>query len=66
MHRALNEYHCVVKRIVESSTLVVGEQAVEADLSVHLEKYSETLGTRVQLAISEFKDALLVIPKILT
>ena len=55
----------VVKRIVESTILVAGEQAVETALSVHLEKYFETLGTRVQLAISEFEDALLIIPKIL-
>jgi len=65
MDRALHDSLCVVKRMLESSTLVVGGGAVEAALSVHLEEYAETLGTREQLAIQEFADALLVIPKTL-
>jgi len=65
MDRALHDSLCVVKRMLESSTLVVGGGAVEAALSVHLEKYAETLDTREQLAIQEFADALLVIPKTL-
>lgn len=65
MDRALHDSLCVVKRMLESSTLVVGGGAVEAALSVHLEDYAETLGTREQLAIQEFADALLVIPKTL-
>merc|ERR1740139_780525 len=65
MDRALHDSLCVVKRMLESSTLVVGGGAIEAALSVHLEKYAETLDTREQLAIQEFADALLVIPKTL-
>jgi len=65
MDRALHDSLCVVKRMLESSTLVVGGGAIEAALSVHLDKYAETLGTREQLAIKEFADALLVIPKTL-
>ena len=37
---------------------------MEAALSVHLEKLAETLGSREQLAIAEFAEALLVIPKV--
>jgi T-complex protein 1 subunit alpha len=38
---------------------------VEAALNVHLESFATTLGSREQLAIAEFADALLVIPKTL-
>ena len=39
--------------------------AVEAALSVYLESLATTLGSREQLAIAEFAEALLVIPKTL-
>jgi len=65
MDRALHDSLCVVKRMLENSTFVVGGGVVEAALSVHLEKYAETLETREQISISEFADALLVIPKTL-
>jgi len=65
MDRALHDSLCVIKRMLESSTLVVGGGAVEAALSVHLEEYATSLNTREQLAIQEFADALLVIPKTL-
>ncbi|CAE7545745.1 CCT1 [Symbiodinium sp. KB8] len=39
--------------------------AVEAALSVYLDAFATTLGTREQLAIKEFAEALLVIPKTL-
>ena len=38
--------------------------AVEAALSVYLENLATTLGSREQLAIAEFAEALLVIPKV--
>lgn len=65
MDRALHDSLCVVKRMLESSTLVCGGGAVEAALSVHLEEYATTLHTREQLAIQEFSEALLIIPKTL-
>lgn len=65
MDRALHDSLCVVKRMLESNTLVPGGGAVEAALSVHLEEYASTLDTREQLAIQEFAGALLVIPKTL-
>lgn len=42
-----------------------GGGAVEAALSIYLENFANTLGSREQLAIAEFADALLVIPKTL-
>lgn len=65
MDRALHDSLSVVKRMLESNTLVPGGGAVETALSVHLEEYSTTLDTREQLAIQEYADALLVIPKTL-
>lgn len=65
MDRALHDSLCVVKRVLESNMLVPGGGAMEAALSVHLLAYAETLDTREQLAILEFADALMVIPKTL-
>ncbi len=42
-----------------------GGGAVEAALSNYLDTFATTLSSREQLAISEFADALLVIPKTL-
>ena len=38
---------------------------MEAALSIYLENFATTLGSREQLAIAEVADALLVIPKAL-
>lgn len=65
MDRALHDSLCVVKRMLESNTLVVGGGAVEAALSVYLEDYAQTLDTREQVVVQEFAEALLVIPKTL-
>jgi T-complex protein 1 subunit alpha len=66
MDRALHDALCVVKRMLESNSLVPGGGAVEAALSVYLEDYADTtLDTREQLALYEFAAALLVIPKTL-
>jgi T-complex protein 1 subunit alpha len=65
MDRSLHDALCVVKRMLESNTLVPGGGAVEAALSVYLEDFAATLDTREQLAIQEFAAALLVIPKTL-
>jgi len=65
MDRAVHDSLCVVKRMLESSTLVPGGGATEAALSVYLEDYASSMDTREQLAIQEFAEALLVIPKTL-
>lgn len=44
--------------------VVAGGGAVEAALSVYLENLATTLGSREQLAIAEFAEALLIIPKV--
>lgn len=55
----------VIKRMLESNVLVAGGGAVETALSIYLESFATTLGSREQLAIAEFAEALLVIPKTL-
>ena len=44
---------------------VAGGGAVEAALHIYLDSFAKTLGSREQLAIAEFAEALLVIPKTL-
>ncbi|KAJ4873441.1 T-complex protein 1 subunit alpha [Raphanus sativus] len=54
MERALHDSLCIVKRTLESNTVVAGGGAVESALSVYLEHLATTLGSREQLAIAEF------------
>ncbi|KAJ9051256.1 chaperonin-containing T-complex alpha subunit Cct1 [Entomophthora muscae] len=65
MERSIHDSLCAVKRTLESGSVVPGGGAVEAALSIHLENFATTMGSREQLAIAEFANALLVIPKTL-
>ncbi|KDE04440.1 T-complex protein 1 subunit alpha [Microbotryum lychnidis-dioicae p1A1 Lamole] len=65
MERALHDSLCAIKRTLESGSVVPGGGAVETALSIYLENFATTLGSREQLAIAEFASALLVIPKTL-
>ncbi|XP_029452557.1 LOW QUALITY PROTEIN: T-complex protein 1 subunit alpha [Rhinatrema bivittatum] len=65
MERSVHDALCVVKRVLESKSLVPGGGAVEAALSIYLENYATSMGSREQLAIAEFARSLLVIPKTL-
>jgi len=66
MHRSLHDSICVVKRVLESKHVVPGGGAVEASLSIFLERFAHSIETREQLAIAAFAEALLVIPKTLS
>ncbi|KAJ8614028.1 hypothetical protein CTAYLR_009614 [Chrysophaeum taylorii] len=63
--RSLHDVLMVVKRVLESAAVVAGGGAVEAALSIFLESFAHSLGTREQLAIAEFSEALLVVPRTL-
>ncbi|EGG20491.1 t-complex polypeptide 1 [Cavenderia fasciculata] len=63
MERSLHDSLCIAKRTLESGTIVPGGGAVESALSIYLDNFAETMGSRKQLAISEFAESLLVIPK---
>lgn len=65
MERSIHDALCIAKRTLESSSVVVGGGAVDASLSVYLDSFARTLGTREQLAVREFAEALLIIPKTL-
>jgi T-complex protein 1 subunit alpha len=65
MERAFHDCLCAVKRTLESNQVVPGGGCVEAALSIYLENYATTVSSREQLAIAEFSNALLCIPKIL-
>jgi len=65
MDRSIHDALCVVKRVLESKAIVPGGGAVEAALSIYLENFATSLSSRDQIAIAEFANALLVIPKTL-
>jgi T-complex protein 1 subunit alpha len=65
MERSVHDSLCAVKRTLESGSVVPGGGAVETALHIYLEEYAGTVGSREQLAIGEFAQSLLVIPKTL-
>ncbi|KAI5950019.1 cct1 [Candida theae] len=65
MQRSINDSLSVVKRTLESGHVVPGGGAVETALNIYLENFASTVGSREQLAIAEFGNALLIIPKTL-
>ena len=65
VERSLHDSLCVIKRVLESNSVVAGGGSVEVALSVYLDDFARTLGSREQLAIAEFSEALQVIPKVL-
>ena len=46
IERSIHDSLCVVKRVLESNSLVAGGGAVEVALSIFLDDYARTLGTR--------------------
>lgn len=65
IERSLHDSMCVVKRVLESNSVVPGGGCVEAALSIYMESVADTMGSREQLAVAAFARALLVIPKTL-
>ncbi|KAK2759148.1 T-complex protein 1 subunit alpha [Arachnomyces sp. PD_36] len=65
MERSVHDSLCAVKRALESGSIVPGGGAVETALHIYLEEFAVTVGSREQLAIGEFAQSLLVIPKTL-
>ena len=65
VERSLHDSLCVIKRVLESNSVVAGGGSVEVALSVYLDDFARTLGSREQLAIAEFSEALQIIPKVL-
>jgi T-complex protein 1 subunit alpha len=58
VERSMHDSLCVIKRVLESNSIVAGGGSVEVALSVYLDDFARTLGSREQLAIAEFSEAL--------
>ena len=65
MERSVHDSLSAVKRTLESGSIVPGGGAVETALHIYLEEFAVTVGSREQLAIAEFAQSLLVIPRTL-
>ncbi|KAG8527572.1 T-complex protein 1 subunit alpha [Bacidia gigantensis] len=66
MERSMHDSLSAIKRTLESGSIVPGGGAVETALHIYLEEFAFTVGSREQLAIGEFAQSLLVIPRTLT
>lgn len=65
VERSVHDALCVVSRALEHSALVPGGGAVETALAIRLEDFALAYPGREQLAIAEFAEALMTIPKTL-
>ena len=55
MDRSLHDSLCVIKRIIESNSLVAGGGAVEAALNIYLTGVASSLGSKEQMAVAEVR-----------
>eukprot|EP01054_Gregarina_sp_Poly1_P000753 Gregarina_sp_Poly_1__752@NODE_117_length_13667_cov_177_395147_g104_i0_p2_GENE_NODE_117_length_13667_cov_177_395147_g104_i0NODE_117_length_13667_cov_177_395147_g104_i0_p2_ORF_typecomplete_len552_score107_26Cpn60_TCP1/PF00118_24/4_2e162_NODE_117_length_13667_cov_177_395147_g104_i01199613651 len=65
VERCVHDAICTVSRTLESQIVCAGGGAVESALSVYLEDFARTMGSKGQAAIAEFAEALNIIPKTL-
>ena len=65
MERSVHDSLSAVKRTLESGSIVPGGGAVETALHIYLEEFAVTVGSREQLAIGEFAQSLLIVPRTL-
>ncbi|KAM3131875.1 hypothetical protein pb186bvf_015996 [Paramecium bursaria] len=65
IERSVHDSLCVVKRTLESGSVVAGGGAVEMALNIYLEDQSRKVESNEQIAIAEFAEALTIIPKTL-
>ena len=63
--RAAHDAMCVVRRVLESGSVVPGGGAAEAAISVFLERGAPALAPREQLAVAEASEAVLAVPRAL-
>lgn len=65
IERSVHDSLCVVKRTLESGSVVAGGGACEVALSIKLEDFARSLGSKEATAVSEYCEALTIIPKTL-
>jgi len=66
VERSIHDSICVIKRTLESGYVVPGGGCIEIALNIYLEAFARTLGTKEQISVAEFSEALTVIPKTLS
>lgn len=66
MERSMHDALCAVKRTLESGRIVPGAGAVETGISVYLETFASSIASREQMAIADWGESLLVIPRALS
>lgn len=66
VERSIHDVLCVLKRVLESGSVVVGGGSVEVALCTYLEERARFYDSKEQMAILEFAEALLIVPKTLT
>jgi thermosome len=62
IERSLNDALSVVRLVIEDGKMTVGGGATAMELSMRLREYASSVGTREQMAIKLYADALEVIP----
>ncbi|ADM11157.1 T complex protein 1 subunit alpha [Encephalitozoon intestinalis ATCC 50506] len=65
MQRSIHDAICVLRRTLESGSVVPGGGSVECALSLMLEKFAFTVNSKEHVAIHRYAESLLSIPKIL-
>ncbi len=63
--RSIHDALSVIKDVIEDATIVPGGGAIEAEISMKLRDYAESVGGKEQKAIERFADAVEVIPRTL-
>ncbi|KAL0213188.1 hypothetical protein RCL1_002556 [Eukaryota sp. TZLM3-RCL] len=63
LERSIHDALCALRRALESKKVVPGGGCVEAALCMHLERKAQEISSREQVAVMEFAEALLTIPK---
>lgn len=66
IERSLHDSLCVLKRTLESGQMCAGGGAVEAALSIFLNRYAEGMASKEQIPVMAFAEALLIIPRVLS
>ena len=63
--RAIHDALCVIRNIINEPKVVAGGGAIEIEISRRLREYSKTLGSKEQLAVEKYAEAVEFIPSIL-
>ncbi|HDD64228.1 MAG: thermosome subunit [Thermoprotei archaeon] len=63
--RALHDALCVIRNVVQEPKIVAGGGAIEIELARRLKEFAKSLGSKEQLAVEAYAEALEKIPTIL-